>query len=74
MVKNDSKTNPRIQCRVCGKWMRLNGIDKNGHFYQRFFSSYETTQGKHIEHGGDVCVICESKMADWKGYDNPMLK
>ena len=66
--------NPRMQCGVCGKWMRLAGRDNEGHRFQRSFAGYQTTDGQSIEHNGDVCVACESQMPNWKPYEHPMSK
>jgi hypothetical protein len=65
--------NPRMQCRVCGKWMRLSGRDNEGHYYQRFFPCYGTQDDQIIEHEGDVCITCESQMPNWKPFEHPML-
>lgn len=66
--------NPSIQCSVCGRWMRLHARDRDGLSYQRFYGSYETLDGQHQEHDGDVCVPCESRLPNWKPYLHPMLR
>lgn len=50
------------------------GRTKEGYRYQRFFPCYETTDGKIVNHDGDVCVRCESQLPNWKPYPNPMLQ
>lgn len=72
-MRNDGNKNPRLQCKSCGRWMRLYGQDKDGVYYQRFFSEWEDLNDNHHEHDGNVCVLCESKLPNWKPYDNPML-
>lgn len=66
--------NPSLQCRICGKWMRLHARSNGQPSYQRFYPSYEATDGQHYEHDGNVCVLCESQLPNWKPYKHPMLE
>lgn len=70
--KDKRTSNPRIQCVVCAKWMRLNGRDEQGNFIQRFFGgcSFAKDHGTHLagkyEKNGDlidddVCEECCQK-------------
>jgi len=67
------KSNPRMQCDICGKWMRLHGRNEDGPF-QRFFAGYKTKDGKDIPHDKDVCVTCESLIPGWEPYPHPMVR
>lgn len=51
-----SGVNPRMQCSVCGRWMRLHGRDKDGHAIQRFFSCCGANG--EFEHAKNVCHKC----------------
>lgn len=61
-----SSQNPRMQCSVCGRWMRLHGkrlelID--GHItevaVQRFYGGCNHTRGDHLAgDGANVCTVC----------------
>ena len=69
------RDNPSLQCAVCGKWMRLHGVDRaTGNSYQRFYGSYELQTGEIFAHDQDVCYRCESKMPGVNvRKDHPML-
>lgn len=60
--KDTNKSNPRIQCSVCGKWMRLNGVKiVNGkeHYFQRFYGACDWNQGgDHL--AGDKIDVCDN--------------
>jgi hypothetical protein len=49
--------NPRIQCDICKKWMRMAGRDEQGHYFQRFYGGCAFTAGDHAA-GSDVCNEC----------------
>lgn len=48
--------NPRLQCSVCGHWMRLHGKDENGLAIQRFYSC--CGPNGEYEHLKNVCAKC----------------
>lgn len=58
--------NPRMQCSVCGRWMRLHGKRLgvvNGEIveiaFQRFYGGCSYNNGDHLAgDGGDVCDVC----------------
>lgn len=58
--------NPRIQCRVCGKWKRLHGKDEDGNSVDYFHAMYEKSDGTIVEHEGHVCTVCETLAATQK--------
>lgn len=57
-VKKESVNNPSLQCVICGKWKRLNGVDGKGHYVQRFFSGCSYREGREEEHKDDTCQEC----------------
>lgn len=67
------ESNPRVQCSVCGKWLREYCRDENGRYVQIFYACYSTTDGREIPHEGDVCVRCESKLPGWLWFSHPLL-
>lgn len=60
--KDDGAENPRMQCCVCRRWMRLHGVRSNGLAMQRFYGSCEHNHGgdHHAAENGDndVCNEC----------------
>jgi hypothetical protein len=57
--KDKSATNPRLQCSVCHKWMRLHRAKpdpQTGHS-QRFFGGCSFTRGDHL--AGDKMDVCD---------------
>lgn len=56
-----SSMNPSLQCKTCGRWMRLSGRDEKGSSFQRFYGSCYNG-GDHIAKDGtptaDVCDAC----------------
>lgn len=50
--------NPRMQCSVCGRWMRLHGRDAAGIAFQRFYAACEDESGIIHGHVADVCDRC----------------
>lgn len=57
--------NPRMQCSVCGRWMRLHGkrlevIDGvvTEVAFQRFYGGCSYHNGDHLASSGDVCDAC----------------
>ena len=63
---DEGSTNPRMQCSVCGRWMRLRGkrlevIDGvvTEVAVQRFFGGCAYNKGDHLAGtDGDVCESC----------------
>jgi hypothetical protein len=63
--KDIGSQNPRIQCSVCGRWMRLHGKRPeivNGETvevaFQRFYGGCSYNNGDHLAGSGDVCDAC----------------
>jgi hypothetical protein len=54
--KDTGANNPRLQCSVCAKWMRLHGRDENGQAFQRFYGGCGFTMGDHL--AGDKTDVC----------------
>lgn len=72
----DTKSNnPRLQCSVCAKWMRLSGKDENGARVQRFFGGCGQNGGNDHLAGNqdgkeqDVCVSCCQKKCKELSHD-----
>lgn len=68
--------NPRIQCVVCAKWMRMTGKDEDGNRVQRFYGGCAWCNGDHLAavHSGkeiaawDVCQnCCDTKCKELAG-------
>jgi hypothetical protein len=55
--KDWGSLNPRIQCDVCGKWMRLHARTPDGQPKQNFYGSC----WDESEHAKDVCDECCAK-------------
>lgn len=55
-------TNPRLQCVVCGSWMRLHGRTPESKAMQRFFGGCDHNKGNDHLAGkngdNDVCDQC----------------
>src|SRR4051812_43211153 len=72
------RTNPRVQCSKCGRWMRLSGTDENGHHFQRFYSCYTRQDGSigyfknkapsDVDGGEDWCNDCIHQIPDAMSY------
>jgi hypothetical protein len=67
MVKqiDHGSQNPRMQCTVCGRWMRLHGkrlevVDGKVTevAVQRFYGGCAYSRGDHLAGSGDVCDSC----------------
>lgn len=59
--KDHRADNPRIQCAVCRKWMRLKKAKyANGELPERFYGGCGYTNGDHYAVNGDsdVCDEC----------------
>lgn len=63
--KDHASDNPRLQCSVCRRWMRLHGKRLeavNGKVeevsFQRFFGGCPFTQGDHL--AGDKTDVCHA--------------
>ena len=63
---DQGSANPRMQCSVCGRWMRLHGkrlevVDGKVTevAFQRFYGGCSYGKGDHLAgNGGDVCDVC----------------
>jgi hypothetical protein len=66
IAKERGQTNPRMQCSVCGKWMRIHCkpyISKGGYeATQKFFGGCAYSNGDHLANAStgdnDVCDDC----------------
>ena len=55
---DDRSSNPRFQCSVCAKWMRLFGRDEYGEQIQRMYGGGGWSSGyDHL--AGDKCDVCD---------------
>lgn len=57
--KDHDAANPRLQCPVCGQWMRLYGRDRDGRIIQRFYGGCTYTHGDHLAGPGPDPSVCE---------------
>lgn len=60
--KDKNSSNPRLQCSVCRRWMRLHGvkvIDGIVETFQRFYGGCDFTNGgDHL--AGDMVDVCDN--------------
>ena len=57
-AKDKKISNPRLQCSVCGRWMRLFDRDRK----QIFFGGCRFNNGDHlVGNGAEVCDNCCNK-------------
>lgn len=61
--KDKLSNNPRLQCSVCAKWMRLYGLKRNAvgemEMFYRFYGGCGYTNGDHLAGNHiDVCDEC----------------
>jgi hypothetical protein len=54
--KDGCSNNPRLQCSVCRRWMRLHGV-KDGVAFQRYYGGCHYTTGDHL--AGDGAIVCD---------------